>query len=88
MFMPPVSLPISASAVSSTCLTVALMASRHQVFQHLNVVRIHGLGLDRDGQHLVLAIHLDGDHLTGGAAGVLGSFQLSLLGRFISSCIF
>ena len=27
MFMPPVSLPISASAVSSTCLTVALMAA-------------------------------------------------------------
>ena len=40
---------------------------------------VDGIGLDLDGQHLVLAIHLDGDHLTGGAAGVLGSFQLSLL---------
>ena len=57
--------------------------SRHQVFQHLNVVRIHGLGLDLDGQHLVLAIHLDGDHLTGGAAGVLGGFQLGLLGLHV-----
>src|SRR5699024_470657 len=56
----------------------------HQVLQHLHVVGVHGLGLDGDGQHLMLAVHLDRDHLAGGAGGVLGLLQLSLLGLHIA----
>ena len=59
-----------------------LVDRRHDhVLQHLDVLRVDRLGLDREGEDLLLAVGLDRDHAAAGGGLVLPRLQLLDLGE-------